>query len=96
MKYYDSTKLCPELMPDKFSITMSSRRRSLLYRIGQKCRAHRHSLALTLRDVSEQTGYSVPNLSKFERGLLDSAIILCLYTSISRKEVKNDKRKAQL
>lgn len=88
MKHYDSTKLCSELIPSNPYMSMSSRRKNLLYSVGLKCREHRHRLSLTLRDVSEQTGYSVPNLSKFERGLLDSAVLLCLYTSISSKEVK--------
>ena len=71
------------------------RRINILTDIGKKCREYRHSLSLRMCDVSEQTGYSIAQISKFERGLTDSAVMLAMYTLL-HKEEKNDKQKTNL
>ena len=65
------------------------RRINILTDIGKKCREHRHSLSLKMCDVSEQTGYSIAQISKFERGQSDSAVLLSMYTELTRKEAIN-------
>lgn len=71
------------------------RRLNILTDIGKKCREYRHSLSLRMCDVSEQTGYSIAQISKFERGLTDSAVMLAMY-ALLHKEEKNDKPKTNL
>ena len=64
------------------------RRKNLLIKIGSRCRDYRHALRLTMADVSEQTGYSIAQISKFERGLTDSAVMLTMYSTLTFKEAK--------
>lgn len=72
------------------------RRREILKNIGHKCREYRHTLMLTMADVSEKTGYSIGQISKFERGQTDSAVILSMYTELTAKETKNDQQETNL
>lgn len=65
------------------------RRKKLLIKIGSRCREYRHALNLKMLDVSEQTGYSIAQISKFERGQCDSAVLLSMYTELTRKEAIN-------
>lgn len=72
------------------------RRCDILIDIGNKCREHRHSLQLRMSDVSEQTGYSIAQISKFERGLTDSAVMLSMYAYLTARRDTNDEPKTNL
>lgn len=86
MNQYYNPDTINDIGERKFIVTKKDKRKDILQQIGIKCRAYRHSLSLTLRETSEQTGYSVANLSKFERGHCDSAILLCMYAQLKRKD----------
>lgn len=72
------------------------RRCKILKNIGEACRERRHLLRLKMVDVSEQTGYSIAQISKFERGLTDSAVMLSMYANLTSKEAKNDEQETNL
>ena len=50
-----------------------------LQHIGKVCKRHRETLNLYQYDVAKDVGYSKENISSFERGRNDSAIILLWY-----------------
>lgn len=57
--------------PDKMKSTMAA--------VGADCRKLRHEKGLRLKDVAQETGYSVENIQAFERGRNRNALILLWY-----------------
>lgn len=86
-KYYNKSKL-EGIENLNFILSKKDKRKQILLKIGMKCRAYRRSLSLTLSEASEQTGYSIAQLSKFEHGHCDSAVLLCMYAELQREEAR--------
>lgn len=53
--------------------------RKQLKLIGLKCSIHRRALKRTQTDVARETGYTQRNISTFEKGFNNNAIILLWY-----------------
>ena len=49
--------------------------------VGAFCKAHRENLGLLQRDVANDTGYSIENISSFETGRNDNARIMLWYVA---------------
>lgn len=47
--------------------------------VSRRCREYRESINRTQADVAEDTGYSVENVSKFERGFNNNLKIYLWY-----------------
>ena len=50
-------------------------------KLGKICQKFRKELGYLQRDVAKDTGYSVENVSAFERGINDNSLILLWYLS---------------
>lgn len=61
-----------------------------LSEIGKQCRELRIALNMTLKEVAEIANTTPQNISYFEKGQNDSAVILDTYLTLSTKEwIKN-------
>lgn len=59
--------------------TRETLHRKVLLICGRYARDTRQKAGLSLKGMSLYTGYSESALSKFERGMLDSLWLMCLY-----------------
>ena len=63
-----------------------------LKQVGLMCKTYRRAIGFLQRDVAADTGYSVENISAFERGRNDNLEILLWYLSkgMTYKHLKGD------
>lgn len=63
-----------------------------LKQVGLMCKTYRRAIGFLQRDVAADTGYSVENISAFERGRNDNLEILLWYfgKGMTYKHLKGD------
>lgn len=63
-----------------------------LKQVGLMCKTYRRAIGFRQVDVAADTGYSVENISSFERGRNDNLVILLWYLSkgMTYKHLKGD------
>ena len=64
-----------------------------LKQVGLMCKTYRRAIGFLQRDVAADTGYSVENISAFERGRNDNLEILLWYfgKGMTYQHLKGDK-----